>query len=521
MVALIVALPLFFAFLFLLTKYFGIHRTYLKGIFLLGILSPLPVFLLNMSDLPAMTVLGGWTRVAGLEIGIDGLNFFFLLASFIVFPMVAVYSLKHFDKNEEVGVSSSSKYFLILLLYGGILGSLVSRDLFNYAVYLEITSITAIILVSSSNARGAKFASFRYLMLYLISSVFFIFAIGIIYVKTGYLNLYLIQQNLIMDKEMMIAITLAFVALITKAGIFPLHFWLPEAHSKADTPVSALLSGLTVKVPVFGMLLFLRYTSIDFLIVPLFIVSLCSIYFGIFMAIFQDDVKKFLAYSTVSQMGFILVGISTLNIHATGLYVFTHSMAKAGLFMGIGILISSHGNKSISELTFSGRKFLMVTIVLLALGIGGVSPFLGGYAKYSILKNLSKYSIYLFYIGSIGTLTLFTRLIFELTEFDLREKIRFEFKELVPFILALVSLGVGIYYYPEFSFTDIILIGLAVIAFIVLKYTKVLKWKIPHYYEYNEEGLAGQINFYTTVFVVVNILFILYVLNFYGGLHIF
>ncbi|MFO7793234.1 MAG: proton-conducting transporter membrane subunit [Candidatus Saliniplasma sp.] len=490
---------------------------------MLGILSPLPVFLYNLSDLPIMTVLGGWSRIAGLEIGIDGVNFFFLLSSFVVFPLVAIYSLSHFEKpdEEQEGISRDSKFFLILLLYGGILGSFVSRDLFNFTVYLEITSISAIILVGSSNAKGAKFASFRYLMLYLISSVFLIFSIGIIYVKTGYLNLILIEENIVMTKEIKIAITLAFIALMTKAGIFPLHFWLPEAHSKADTPISALLSGVTVKVPVFGMILFLRYTSIGFLTLPLSAVAFGSILFGIFMGLFQEDVKKFLAYSTVSQMGFVLVGISTLNIYATEIYVFTHAMVKAALFMGIGILISNQGQKKIGKISFGNKNFLMATIILLGLAIGGISPFLGAYAKYSILKNMSKYGVYLFYIGSIGTLTLFTRLIFELTEFDFKEKIHFEFKELVPFILALISLGVGIYYYPKFSFTDIILIGLAVTAFITLKYTKVLKWKIPHYYEYNEEGLAGQINFYTTVFVVVNILFILYVLNLYGGLHLF
>ncbi|MFW6038454.1 MAG: proton-conducting transporter membrane subunit [Candidatus Saliniplasma sp.] len=519
MIPFIVALPMLFAFLFIILVYLDVDRIYREGIFLIGVLSPLPIFIFNLNYLPTTDVIGGWSRIAGVEIAVDNINFFFLLAAFIVFVLVALYSLSHFDRYDE-GVSKHSKFFLILILYGGILGSFVSKDLFNFAVYLEITSLSAIILVSSSREDGAKFASFRYLMLYLISSVFLIFAIGIIYVKTGYLNFYLVEENLVMTKEIKFAITVAFVALITKAGIFPLHFWLPEAHSKADTPVSALLSGVTVKVPVFGMVLFLRYTPIGFLTFPLLLVSFGSIFFGIFMALFEKDVKRFLAYSTVSQMGFILVGIGTLNIFATGVYVLGHAVVKAGLFMSIGILIDTQGRKKIEELSFNNKTFLMVTIVLLALGIGGISPFLGGYAKYTVLNGLSKWGTYLFYIGSVGTLTIFIRLIYELFDSDFSKRIHISFEEVIPFIIVLLTIIIGLYYQPGISITDVLLIITAVIVFFTLRYTGLLNYKIPSYYGDDVKDLAGQINLYTIVFVLVNVLFLFLVLygNIYGGL---
>ncbi|MFP4000270.1 MAG: proton-conducting transporter membrane subunit, partial [Thermoplasmata archaeon] len=342
MITVSVAFPILFAILFRTITYFdiGIKQSYEDLIFLIGVVSPLPIFGFYMLDLPTGTVLGGWTRISGIEVGVDHINFFFLLATFIIFPIVAFYSWDHFDDSideKSGGVSRESKFCLMLLLYGSLIGTFITRDLFNFTVYLEIASLSAIVLVGSSDTKGSKLASFRYLMLYLLSSFFFIFSVGLIYAKTGYLNFSLIEANLVMDTEIKVAITIAFVALMMKAGIFPLHFWLPDAHSKADTPVSALLSGLSVKAPIFGMVLFLNYTFIEFLAFPLMVISFGSIFFGIGMGLYQSEAKKLLAYSTVSQMGFVLLCISTLNIFVTGVYVLAHALVKAALFLGVGV----------------------------------------------------------------------------------------------------------------------------------------------------------------------------------------
>ncbi|MEF8831931.1 MAG: proton-conducting transporter membrane subunit [Candidatus Thermoplasmatota archaeon] len=483
---------------------------------MVGIFSPIPIFVYNLDSLPLTTVLGGWSRISGIEIGIDGVNFFFLLATFIIFPLVAIYSLSHFSRSGENNgrASKDSKFCLVLLLYGGILGSFITRDLFNFTVYLELASIGAIILVSSSDTNGAKLASFRYLMLYLLSSFFFIFSVGIIYVKTGYLNFHLIQQNLVMDTEIKAAITIAFIALIMKAGIFPLHFWLPEAHSKADTPVSALLSGLTVKVPVFGMILFVRYTSVEFLTVPLMLLSFTSIFFGIFMAIFQSDGKKLLAYHTVSQMGIVLLAISVLDVYAAAHYVFAHALFKSGLFLGVGVLVSSYESKNLKTLCYRDSKFLIVSFVILSLAIGGISPLIGAFGKHEILTRLTGINIYLLYAASIGTLISFSKLNYVL--FKSKEE-KYNGKgsrseEVIVFLLALSTIGFGIYYYPKLDWMDFIFLGIAVGFFSVLKTSKILGWSVPKYYEKNMEGLAKQINFYTAVFVLVNSLLLSLVL---------
>ncbi|MBS3781743.1 MAG: monovalent cation/H+ antiporter subunit D family protein [Candidatus Thermoplasmatota archaeon] len=460
-------------------------------------------------------VVGGWSRISGIEVGIDSLNFFFLMATFIIFPMVAFYSFGYFEKSdnkESRGVSRESKFCLMLLLYGSLIGTFITRDLFNFTVYLEIASLAAIILVGSSDTSGAKVASFRYLMLYLLSSFFFIFSVGLIYAKTGYLNFPLIEQNLVMDTEMKVAISIAFIALIMKAGIFPLHFWLPDAHSKADTPVSALLSGLSVKAPVFGMLLFLKYTSIEFLVLPLMILAFSSIFFGIGMALYQSEAKKLLAYSTVSQMGFVLLCVSTLNIIVTGVYVLAHALAKAALFLGIGIIIKEQDQKDLDSLYYSNRKILMTTMILLSLAIGGVSPFLGGYAKKLLSDILAKEIVFLFYIASIGTLTLMARLNYELLTGSSEKKQRFNLKVILPFALATASLGFGIYYKPNFSFLGLALIGIAIATFFILKYSRILDRDVLSHLKRHEKGLPVEINFYTMIFVLLNILFIFLVL---------
>ncbi len=510
MIPLIVVLPLLFAFIGFIFRFFEPNK-FSKTFFLIGIFSPWPVFILNMGDYPINTIVGGWTRISGIEVGINSINHYLLLIELIVFSLVGVYSTFYFDKDLEDNLTSGkSIYPLILLLYSGILGCFLTKDLFNFFVYMEIASISSVILVASSSEEGAKAASFRYLILFFITSFFFLFSIGIIYVKTGTLNFYLIKQNLVMSPEIKVAITMAFVSFITKAGIFPLHFWLPEAHSKADTPVSALLSGLTVKVPIFGMILFLDFTNIEFLTGPLMIIAFSSILFGIIMAIMQKNAKKLLAYSTVSQMGFILLAIATLNAAAAVHYAFAHALFKSGLFLGIGLLVSRYGTKNIDELSCKKDGLLTLSIIILTLAIGGISPLIGAFGKSGILSELSGFSVYLFYIGSIGTLTYFINLNYSLLSLKSLGIKNLSIESLITFIIAIMTVGFGLYYYPKTNYVDIFLIAAAFLIFAILQQLKLFEKELPSYFSKDIKGLGSEINFYAVVFILINILILLY-----------
>ena len=487
---------------------------YTKIAYLVGIISPWPIFLLYMGGYPVETVVGGWTRVSGIELGIDSLNHYLVLAELIVFTAVGIYSVFYFEKSDKGRgtFSHSSIYPLILLLYGGILGCFITRDLFNFFVYMEIASVSSIILVSVSDERGSKHASFRYLILFFLTSFFFLFSIGIIYIKTGTLNFKLMEQNLVMSTEIKVAITIAFVSFITKAGIFPLHYWLPDAHSKADTPVSALLSGLTVKVPIFGMILFMTYLDIGFLTTPLMVIAFSSILFGIVMAILQDDVKKILAYSTVSQMGFVLLAIATLNAPAAVHYSFAHALFKSGLFLGIGVLVARHGTKNIDKLSCKNDNLLMLSIIILTLAIGGVSPLIGAFGKSEILSGLSGFGVYLFYIGSIGTLTYFINLNYSLFNLESLGKQYHSIEGIITFVVAVLTIAFGIYYYPNLKLIDLALIGISLLVFTVLKKAKLFEKKAPQYFSRDIKGLGSEINLYASVYVLVVISILFYVI---------
>ncbi len=510
MIPFIVALPLLFAFLATLVNAFRAdHRIY-RLLFMLGIVSPWPVFLLNIGGMPVSAIVGGWERISGIEIVLNEYNYYFILGELIVFSLVGLYSLHYYaDRDRSNGVSVKYILPLMVLLHGGILGALVSSDLFNFYVYMEIASLSSIILVSCSGETGAKRASYRYLMLYLISSFFFIFAIGIIYAKTGYLNLVLIRDNMVMSEEIRAAVAIALVSLLVKAGVFPLHFWLPEAHAKADAPISAVLSGVVVKVPMYGAILLLVYLGIGFFADLLVVIAFASMFFGIFMAVLQNNAKKLLAYHTVSQMGFVLLGIATGDVDAAIFYAFAHTLFKSGLFLGVGTLARAQRTTNLDELSYRGSPIIMVAIVMLSLAIGGVSPFIGGFCKNQLLSNLTGVQVYLFYMAGIGTLVSFMKLNYRLLQpgtRSMRASTASYLEKLATVSLALLTLIFGVYWYPRLKYLDAVLIVIAVAVFFSLRYLGLFRKTMPSLF--TVDGLGREINLYTGTFVFVIVLFL-------------
>lgn len=507
MIPFIVALPLLFAFLATLVNAFKVDRRICRFLFMMGIVSPWPVFLLNIEDMPVSAIVGGWERISGIEVVLNEYNYYFILGELIVFSLVGLYSLRYYNgRDRSNGVSVRYILPLMLLLHGGILGALVSSDLFNFYVYMEIASLSSIILVSCSADRGAKRASYRYLMLYLISSFFFIFAIGIIYAKTGYLNFVLIREHMVMSEEVQAAIAIALVSLLVKAGIFPLHFWLPEAHAKADTPISAVLSGVVVKVPMYGSILFLVYVGIGFIADLLLLIAFSSMFFGIFMAILQNNGKKLLAYHTVSQMGFVLLGIATLDIDAAIFYAFAHTLFKSGLFLGVGTLVRTHHTKNLDELSYRSSKIIMFAIIMLSLAIGGISPFIGAFCKNQLLSNINGFQVYLFYMAGVGTLVSFIKLNYKLMQPGKRSAATSYLEKLATVSLALLTLIFGVYFYPTLKYLDVALIVIAVAVFFSFQYLGVFRKNIPSLFMI--DSLGREINLYTGSFVFVVILFL-------------
>ncbi|AIF68858.1 hypothetical protein PAP_02130 [Palaeococcus pacificus DY20341] len=504
MIPLIVAFPLLFAFVVSLIPALRLQRKLNKPAFLIGIFTPWLFFVVSAKEMPISEIVGQWSRVSGIEVALDAYNFYFILAELILFSLVSLYSLSYFEHRDINKI-----YSLILLMHAGLLGAFISRDLFNYYIYLEIASVAAFALVGLSSEKGAKRAAYKYLMFSLIASYFFIFAVGIIYLKTGYLNVTLIKDIATPSKEISAALGVAFTALLLKAGIFPLHFWLPDAHSKAPTPISALLSGIVVKAPIYGMLLLaLTFPLNHALKTMLFVIAFFSMFFGIVMALLQKNAKKLLAYHTVSQMGYILLGMATLNFHGAIYHAFAHALFKGGLFLSVGTIVTAQKTKDLDKLSYRGDKVLMLSILMLSLAIGGISPFIGAFSKKELLVGLSRSWAYLFQAAGIGTLISFMKLNYYMMKPG--EVWSTLPRRMVSFAMAILTLAFGLYFGMSLALKEdfVAIIG-ALVVFISLKKLGVFELQLKPKFEENMKGLGVEVNFYSALFAFFLVLFLL------------
>lgn len=459
MIPLMVAFPLLFGFIIVILDTLRAKKVLIKATFVLGAALPVGIFLTENGR----EMVGGWSRVAGIEVGISEINAPFIAGELILFTVVVLYSLSYFDFRDK---KTPKALVLFLLMHAGLLGAFLAGDFFNFYIYMEIASVSAFALVAFSEEPSSKEAAFKYLVLSLLASYLFIFAIGMIYMETGYLNVGFVAENALPSRELSTALGVAFASLLLKAGIFPLHGWLPDAHSKAPTPVSALLSGLVVKAPAYGMILLFSALPVgESLKTAAMIVAVASIFFGIIMALLQRDAKRLLAYHTVSQMGYVLLGIATFNFIGAAYYALAHSLFKGGLFLSVGSL--GRKSRELGEFGYRNAPLMAFSVLMLSLAIGGVSPFIGSYAKGLISSGLEGGLKWAVAMGSLGTLVSFTKLNYYLSKGKTGE-LRVSWK-LSSLVLALTTLGAGLYLGAGLKPSDAIYIAAAVLTFFGLR----------------------------------------------------
>ncbi len=298
--------------------------------------------------------LGGWTPVDGLAIGInfavDAWGLLIALNIALVGLLAAIYSIPYMA--EETG--KEGYYALLMLLLAALIGFCLTGDLFNQFVWLEILSFSAFALTAFHyQERIAVEGAFKYLITNSLASLFILTALALVYATTGALNLAAIAGEFGRSNGQIIALGLLFVGYATKTALVPWHFWLPDAHQVAPAPVSAVLSGALIKIGIYGIgrLLF-TVTPVEFnqLVLNIFLaVAVLTMFVGGFQMLRQNSIKRILAYSSVSQMGYILLGLAIgtpMGIAAAALLVFMHAMAKSALFFGAGA-IQHYGRASL------------------------------------------------------------------------------------------------------------------------------------------------------------------------------
>lgn len=305
----------------------------------------------------------------------------------------------------------ASFYSLLTLLIVGMLGMLSTADIFNLYVFLEITSISAYVLIAVGGNKGTV-AAFRYLIIGTVGGSLYLLGVGFLYANTGSLNMVDIANVLSVgnhNQTIFVSVILFLVGFGIKMAIFPLHGWQPSAYAEAHRGAIPLIAGTMSKIPAFAMFRFFFYIfapSFDYMKVLLLvmgILSSASMLYGSFRAIAQKDFKKVLAYSSVAQIGYVSLGFAIGNPMALAggiLHIFNHAFMKSGLFFGIGAISYRYGDTSIEKLgqIYKKMPITSVLIVTAALSMIGI-PITGGFfSKWYIGLGAAQAGMYA-YIG--------------------------------------------------------------------------------------------------------------------------
>ncbi|MDO9075097.1 MAG: monovalent cation/H+ antiporter subunit D family protein [Rubrivivax sp.] len=336
--------------------------------------------------------IGSWPPPWGIEYRVDQLNAFVLVLVAGLAAVVLPYSRASIE-TEVPAEQHYLFYTMFVLCLTGLLGMAITGDAFNIFVFLEISSLSAYVLIALGSDRRALLASYQYLVMGTIGATFFVVGVGLLYLVTGTLNLADLGKRLaLVDNPRPVLAALAFltVGLSLKLALFPLHQWLPNAYTYAPTSVAAFLAGTATKVAVYVMirLYFTVFSEAQaFAILPteqmLLILGLAGAFAASTIAVFQTDLKRLFAYSSVAQIGYIILGISFHSVNgltASIVHLAMHGMAKAAVFMLLGGVVLVMGGTTLSRVQGLGYRmpFTSLGIVICGLSLVGV-PGTGGF----------------------------------------------------------------------------------------------------------------------------------------------
>ena len=382
--------------------------------------------LVRSVDVGALThPLGGWAAPLGIDYVLDPLSGFVAVLIGVIALMVIVYPPDiGFGLTPDRGVFL---YPLVLLLIGALMGVAVAGDLFNLFVSLEIYSIASYALIALGGPAAAV-ASYRYLLIGTVGSSLYLLGVGFIYFTTGTLGMDSVGPALAQltdSPTTAAAVALIVIGLGIKMAIFPLHVWLPDAHSHAPPAIAALLASVQVKVAAYALIRILLdvfprdYVTSDLPVMTLLVwFGAAGIVVGSTMAIRQSDIKRMLAHSTVAQLGYIAVGIglaTPLALIGALLHVVNHAVMKALLFFVAGGVIDRAGTKKIAQYAGLGATMpvTMTAFSIAAVSMVGLPPTAGFISKWYLVGGAIEVDNWLVAIvivaSSVLTLAYFLR----------------------------------------------------------------------------------------------------------------
>lgn len=343
--------------------------------------------------------MGGWPAPWGIEYRIDAANAYVLLivaAIGVVTLLAAPTSGAHEFGRERMPWF----YTAWLLCLTGLLGITITGDAFNVFVFFEVASLASYALIAMGRDRRALTASYQYLVMGTIGTTFILIGIGFLYMMTGTLNMADLAARVpeVYDtRTVRAAFAFLMVGICLKLALFPLHLWLPNAYAYAPSVVTALLAATATKVAVYILLrIFYSVFGVEFsfnalpmawILLPLALIGMFS---QSLVAIFQTNVKRMLAYSSVAQIGYMILGVSFVSLTgltATLLHLFNHALMKGALFLALACVVYRVGSTELSRMAGLGRAmpWTMGAFVIGGLSLIGVPLTVGFVSKWYLL----------------------------------------------------------------------------------------------------------------------------------------
>ncbi len=336
--------------------------------------------------------MGAWEAPIGIVMVLDGLSVLLLIAVNVIAFASTLFSVNYMDRY----TSKLRYYSLFLLMVAGMNGVVLSGDLFNLYVFLEIASVASYALVGFGCEHEEIEASFKYLVLGTVASAFILLGIGITYGSIGSLNMAQVSEQISlsgMNNALLFAVALFIMGFGLKAALVPFHAWLPDAHPSAPAPISSMLSGVLIKalgIYTLARILFNVIGVTDTILNILMVLGAVSMVIGVLLALGQWDFKRLLAYHSISQVGYIILGIglgTPLGILGGLFHLINHSVFKSLLFLNAGAIEYSTGTRQLDELGGMKEKMPVTggTSLVASMSIAGIPPFNGFWSKLIII----------------------------------------------------------------------------------------------------------------------------------------
>ncbi len=346
--------------------------------------------------------IGGYAPPLGIEFRIDAASALIMLTISAVASVVLFFARRSI--THEIAPEQRIYFYICFLLsLSGLMGVAATGDAFNMFVFLEISSLSAYVLIALGSAkdRRALIASYNYLVLGTIGATFFVLGIGFLYATTGTLNMADLAERipLLGDNR---AVQAGFALIITglglKIALFPLHFWLPNAYTFAPSAVTAFLAASATKAAIYALIRFLLSVFgaefafgqiiLEWLILPL---AMIGMFVASAVAIFQVDLRRIFAWSSVAQISFMMLAFSLetrAGVAAAFLHIFNHAFMKAALFMAVGAIVLRQSQITLASIAGLGARqpWTAATILLAGASLVGVPLTSGFISKWVLVE---------------------------------------------------------------------------------------------------------------------------------------